>query len=183
VPQHWFWTLPQLKDPQRERFAFEVAAGKHPKQAFAEINLEHPDPAAAARRWKRIPEISARISEFRALQELDADDPDSVIAALVRIQRLAVEGEPILDKYGRATDARKRDLQTGLRAAQILAGRSGALERIDPNKFDFGSMTLEQGQDLIAEIAPRFGLRVVKALSFGPVTDLEPVEVEAHAGK
>ena len=168
-------TLPRLDNPLEERFATLIAAGVHPKLAYSEVKPDTAKPAESGSRWKRIPSIRARINEIYGARDLEPDDAESIRVAIAAIHRVAMEGVPVVNAQGVGIGI-KRDLPTALRCAQLLAPRTGALDKIDPRNIDVSDMPRDEMRKFVQELAPKIGLRLV------PEPDPEPESEEQPTG-
>ncbi len=162
-------TLPPHLSDRKEKFALLRSLGKNTRDAYAEVAPGTARPYEGGRRYDRIPEIRARIKQFKGKGKIDPDDSDSIRAAIAEIHDRAMGKEPVLDKHGKGIGVWKSELVVALNAAKALAARTGALERVDAGALT-EDMTDEQGRELVLQMADKYGLLISEA----PVIEAVP---------
>lgn len=130
--------MPFLKNPKRERFAQNIAAGMNSTEAYRQAGFAATTPGSAqasSRQLRLMPEVQERINELlderdktavtatRVAVERVALSKEFVLEALITNVRKSLQMEPILDKNG--TEIFRYEGSVANRALELLGRELG----------------------------------------------------------
>lgn len=113
-----------LKNPRHERYAQGLASGETQDKAYKDAGYK-PNSGAASRLAGNV-RIVARVQEIlgRAAKKAELS-AQWVLEQLERVYTQAMEGQPVLDRYGKPTGAVIQNLSSANRSLELIGKYEG----------------------------------------------------------
>lgn len=124
--------MPILDNPRHEKFAQNLAKGMAAGEAYVGAGYKH-SPASATRLSKQV-KIQERIRELQQVAVRETEVSATwVMKRLIAVHEAAMEGQPVLDRYGNPTGSRLQNLSAANKALELI-GKSDAVAMFTDRK-------------------------------------------------